>query len=373
MKMLSAIQVRQLIKAIGHEKTVIVEGENGIGKTSIAYDLRNDPMFANHIHIDPIDCTQLSDGSVWMPDIDREIGVSRELPNERFGVNKNNQKGVNGSRPSFIALDEIAKAKQYIKDVLAPIVYERRIGNYHMPEGSVVTCFTNLTSEGLGDSIQAHLKNRLIFVKMRKPTKDEWVHWASSKRGFSSEVLAFAEEYPKLFDSFIDYDTGGQFSDKQQEKHNPFIFNPRIAQDAYASPRSLATASVIVNGRNKMDDTTMQYALDGAIGTAAADALGAYVRFGRENPTFDEVRADPAHAKVASSPVAQIVMAFKLITNTETRDDAEAATEYVARMRAEMQSLFCNSVANSPKVSAFITVAPFQTMLKEHKIYFGNK
>jgi hypothetical protein len=242
-----------------------------------------------------------------------------------------------------------------------------------MPEGSVVTCFTNLSSEGLGDSIQAHLKNRLIFVKMRKPTKDEWVQWASSKRGFSSEVLAFAEEYPKLFDSFIDYDTGGKYSDKQQEKDNAFIFNPRITQDAYASPRSLATASVVVNKRDQMDDLTMQYALDGAIGTAAADALGAYIRFGRENPTFDEVRADPAHTRVASSPTAQIVMTFKLITNTETRDDAQAATEYVARMRAEMQSLFCNSVANSPKVSTFVTVAPFQTMLKEHKIYFGSK
>jgi len=72
-------------------------------------------MFADHIHVDPIDCTQLSDGSVWMPDIDRECGVSRELPNERFGVSKTNQKGINGSRPAFIALDEIAKAKQYIK------------------------------------------------------------------------------------------------------------------------------------------------------------------------------------------------------------------------------------------------------------------
>jgi hypothetical protein len=373
MKMLSFTQVGQLIKAVGSEKTLIIRGENGIGKTGLFHHIKHDPMFADHTHVDPIDCTQLSDGSVWMPDIDRELGVSRELPNDRFGVSKNNQKGINGSRPALVFLDEIAKAKQYIKDVLAPIIYERRVGNYHMPEGSVVFCATNLTNEGLGDSIQAHLKNRLIVVNMRKPTKDEWVQWASSKRGFSSEVLAFAEEYPKLFDSFLDYESGGTFSGKAQDKHNPFIFNPLVAQDSYASPRSLATASVIVNGRDKMDDTTMQYALDGAIGTAAADALGAYIRFGRDNPTFDEVRASPATARVASSPTAQIVMTFKLITNTEDRDDAEAATEYVARMREEMQSLFCNSVANSPKVSQFVTVAPFQKMLAANKIYFGSK
>ena len=31
-----------------------------------------------------------------------------------------NQKGINGSRPALVFLDEIAKARQYIKDVLAP-------------------------------------------------------------------------------------------------------------------------------------------------------------------------------------------------------------------------------------------------------------
>ena len=96
MQMLSFKQVTQLIKAVGHKRTIIVEGENGIGKTGLFYHLANDPFFANHIHVDPIDCTQLSDGSVWMPDIDRELGVSRELPNERFGISKTNQKGING-------------------------------------------------------------------------------------------------------------------------------------------------------------------------------------------------------------------------------------------------------------------------------------
>ena len=344
MKLLSFKQVSNLIKNVGHKRTVIVQGENGIGKTALFHALARDPQFANHIHVDPIDCTQLSDGSVWMPDIDRELGVSRELPNERFGVHKNNQKGINGARPALVFLDEIAKARQYIKDVLAPIVYERRVGNYHMPEGSVVFCATNLATEGLGDSIQAHLRNRLVVVNMRKPNKDEWVSWGA-ERGIQAEVLAFAEEYPKLFDSFLDYESFGKFAGKDQDKDNSFIFNPRISQQAYAT-----------------------------VGVATADALGAYIRFGRDNPDFAEVIANPAKARIASSPVAQIVMTFKLITNTETREHAEAVTEYVARMRNEMQSLFCNSIANSvTKINYFVTVKPFQQMLAENKIYFSTK
>lgn len=373
MNLLSFNQVANLITAVGDKRTIIVQGENGIGKTALFHHLKTTPHFANHIHVDPIDCTQLSDGSVWMPDIDKELGISRELPNERFGMSATNQKGINGARPALIFLDEIAKARQYIKDVLAPIVYDRRVGNYHMPEGSVVFCATNLSTEGLGDSIQAHLRNRLVVVNMRKPTGKEWVAFAT-ERNLSEEVIAFAEEHPMLFNSFIDYDAGGMFAGKQQEKDNPHIFNPRISQDAYASPRSLHAASDIVKRKDLLDADTLQFSLEGVIGRPTAEALGAYIRFGRENPSFDEVKADPAKCRVAKSPVAQIVMAFKLITNVQSRDDADAATEYVARMRDEMQSLFCNTVANSTtKITNFITVKPFQEMLARNKIYFSSK
>lgn len=79
--LLSHKQVTNLIKAVGATRTVLIEGEAGSGKTAIAHEFKNDPFFANHVIVEPIDCTQLSDGSVWMPDIDREEGVSRELPN----------------------------------------------------------------------------------------------------------------------------------------------------------------------------------------------------------------------------------------------------------------------------------------------------
>ena len=208
--MLNHRQVASLIKAVGTKRTVIVIGENGCSKTSIQQTLAADPDFANHDVQKPLDCTQLSDGSIWMPDLDRENGVSRELPNERFGLSKNNQLGVNNAKPVLIALDEIAKAPQFIKNVLAPIIYERRVGNYHMPEGSNVVCFTNLSIEGLGDSIQAHLRNRLVFVKMRKPTAEEWVKWATDA-AINPMVIAFVNNEPKVMDSFLDYAKGGKF------------------------------------------------------------------------------------------------------------------------------------------------------------------
>lgn len=371
--MLSFTQVLNLIAAVGDKRTVIVEGENGIGKTALFHALKKHPKFANHIAVDPVDCTQLSDGSVWMPDLDRENGVSRELPNERFGVSKVNQLGVNGAKPIMVFLDEIAKAPQFIKNVLAPIIYERRVGNYHMPEGSVVFCATNLAVEGLGDSIQAHLRNRLVFVKMRKPTAGEWVQWAIDK-GVNASVIAFVNSYAQVMDSFLDYEKGGKHEGKQQDKDNGYIFNPRSMALAYATPRSLVAAGDVLDaGDGVLDDETLEAALVGTVGATTAESLSSFVRFGRDICSLERVLKDPATAPLSDNPTAQLVQVFQFVSRVDTREDAEKVVEYVWRMRAEMQSIFCNSVAQSQRVSIYVTLANFGKMLAAHKIFFSTK
>ena len=370
---LSASQVVSLIAAVGDKRTVIVEGENGIGKTALFHMLRKLPKFADHIAVQPIDCTQLSDGSVWMPDLDRENGVSRELPNERFGVSAFNQLGVNNSKPILVGLDEIAKAPQFIKNVLAPIIYERRVGNLSMPEGSVVVCFTNLSIEGLGDSIQAHLRNRLVFVKMRKPSADEWVKWATDNR-VNPMIIAFVSNEPRVMQSFLDYEKGGMFEGKDLSKDNGFIFNPKSMQLAYATPRSLVAASDILDaGLGVLDDETLEAALKGTVGATTAEALASFIRFGREICEYSRVIKTPDTAPLSDNPTAQLIQVFQFVTRVADRTEAEAIVKYVWRMRAEMQSIFCNTVATSQRVALFATINEFGRMLAEHKIFFSTK
>jgi hypothetical protein len=370
---LSASQVVSLVAAIGDKRTVIVEGENGIGKTALFHALRKLPKFADHIAVQPIDCTQLSDGSVWMPDLDRENGVSRELPNERFGVSAFNQLGVNNSKPILVGLDEIAKAPQFIKNVLAPIIYERRVGNLSMPEGSVVVCFTNLSIEGLGDSIQAHLRNRLVFVKMRKPSADEWVKWATDN-GVNPMIIAFVSNEPRVMQSFLDYEKGGMFEGKDLSKDNGFIFNPKSTQLAYATPRSLVAASDILDaGLGVLDDDTLEAALVGTVGATTAQALSSFIRFGREICEYSRVIKSPDTAPLSDNPTAQLIQVFQFVTRVADRTEAEAIVKYVWRMRAEMQSIFCNTVATSQRVAMFATINEFGRMLAEHKIFFSTK
>jgi hypothetical protein len=271
-----------------------------------------------------------------------------------------------------VFLDEIAKAKQYIKDVLAPIVYERRVGNYEMAEGSVVFCATNLAVEGLGDSIQAHLRNRLVFLTMRKPTQPEWFSWGADN-GIDPVVLACTNDNPQWFDSFLDYQDGGKYAGKDQSKENDFIFNPLLSQQAYITPRSLHSASDIIKERDDMDVDTMQALLEGTIGRAGAEVMGAFIRFGDETPHFSKIVQSPSTCPIPSNPVAQIITVLKCVTQTNNREEAEACTEYVMRNRKELQSMFANNIANSTRAALFVTVKPFQQLMNDNKIYFATK
>jgi hypothetical protein len=371
MKLLNHMQCVNAVKQYGSKRTIIIQGENGVGKTGIFHELAVDPDFSNHVAV-KLDCTQMSDGSVWMPDIDRDAGISRELPNERFGVSKANQKGINGARPSLVFLDEIAKAKQYIKDVLAPIVYERRVGNYEMAEGSIVFCATNLSTEGLGDSIQAHLRNRLVFLTMRKPRQEEWRRWGNDN-GIDPIVLACTDQNPQWFDSFLDYEIGGKYAGKDQGKDNDAIFNPRLSQLAYISPRSLHAASDIIKERNTLDADTLEASLEGTIGRVGSEIMSAFIRFGDETPLFEDIVKSPSSCRIPTNPVAQIITVLKCVTQTSSRDEAEACTEYVLRNRKELQSMFAHNISESTRSHLFVTVTPFQTLMKDNAIYFATK
>jgi hypothetical protein len=367
---LSHKQVVDLIKAVGDTRTVIVMGENGIGKTALHHSLSQDQQFDNHIKIKPIDSTQLSDGSLFMPDLDRERGVSTELPNERLGVSKFNRKGVDGSRPVLGMFDEIAKVPQFVKNMLAPILYERRVGNYTMPEGSVWFACTNLSVEGLGDLLQAHLRNRLIVVKMRKAATAEWLNDFAIPRGLNPIMLACVEENPMVGDSFLDYRQGGKYEGKDLKKDNPLIFNPEEIQDAYASWRSIHAACDILDAMDSMDSTTLRLALEGTVGKPFASVLTSFINFGKQIPATSAVRANPDTVPLPNNKIAQQVQVFQLITRTEDRDDAQAFTKYIMRLQPEMQSLFCRRVSDSQRVGLFKTVAEFGQLLTDNKIYY---
>ena len=367
---LSFNQTLDLIKAVGHQRTVLVMGENGVGKTSLHKAMCTQSDFDDFHKIPPIDCTQLSDGSIWGPDIDRERGVYRELPNERLGVSNLSHRGVSGAKPILGMFDEIAKIPQYVKNMIAPILYERRVGTLLFPERSIWFAATNLSAEGLGDSLAAHLRNRLVVVKMRKPTVDEWINNFAIPNRLHPSLIACCQENSQVFDSFVDYMDGGKFAGKDLNKDNPYIFNPRVVQDAYASPRSLHAASDILYATDNMDSTVRDLALEGAVGKPFTSVLSSFIRFGQQITPLAEIRANPDTAAIPSNKIAQQVQVFQFISRAESRADAEAFSKYILRLQPEIQSLFCRRVSDSSRIGMFASVAEFGKMLSDNRIFY---
>jgi hypothetical protein len=363
---LNSKQTIALVKAVGADRTIIVRGHHGIGKTSMLYALAEDPDFAGYHIVNPMDCTQMSDGSVYVPDIDRELCVSREYPNERFGINAGNHRDIDGSQPIILCFDEVGKAKQGIKDMIAPIIYEHRLGERRMPLGSIVFCLTNISAEGLGDSVQGHLRDRLIDVTLRNPTAQEWIEDFAIPRGLHAAVIACCDEYPQVFESFMDYEPGAAKSGQDLARTNPYIYNPRAVQDKWATPRSLHAASDILNKGGSLDEHTLTVALNGTIGRAFTTLLMAYVRFGRSLPQFGAICHDPQGTFIPDNAGARVMLAFQLITKTQDSGAAEAVSQYMNRMPGEARLLFTKNVSNnSKKMGVFARSATFTQTLTQ--------
>lgn len=364
---LSSTQIVNLVKTGPRNRTLFINGETGVGKSAVFHQLKQMPEFSRHIFV-MVDCTQLDIGSVWVPDLDRDAGVSRELPNARFGVGPHNHRGMDDARPVAIFLDEFGKSRQAIKDTMAPVVYEHRLGPWGFPEGSLVIAATNLAVEGLGDDFQAHMRSRVSMTYMRKPTQKEWVQNFAVPHGLDPALIAATEQMPSMFDSFIDYDAGGKYAGKNQERDNAMIFNPRVQQDAFFSPRTANIASDWLKKRAEIgDDVALQALLEGTIGGAATEHVMATVRFGDQLPSLERVLDDPENAPLAKSPVAQIVQVFQFVTQIKSRADVESVMIYVGRMRTEMQGLLVNYVANSggSSITTWSTNAKFLKLLQD--------
>ena len=148
----------QGIGVVGRDVTIIGQGEPGIGKSSMLKVLQKQyPEY----EVAYIDCTLLDLGDFALPfteTVDGEYGmrITKFAPNARFKMHT--------GKPVIVMLDEIGKAMKAVKNVLLTLMLEHRIGDHYLPAGSIVFGTTNLLSDGVGDMLEAHARNRVALV-----------------------------------------------------------------------------------------------------------------------------------------------------------------------------------------------------------------
>jgi hypothetical protein len=214
-----------------------------------------------------------------------------------------------------------------------------------------------------------HLRTRMKIVTMRKPNQPEWANDFAIPNGLHPAVIAATALHPEWFDSFMDYEPGGKHEGKTLAKENPCINNPRLAQEGIVSPRTLHSASDSLHEAHNMDKETLLADLCGTVGVTAGQIVMSVMRLGNDIPAPERVFADPDNTPLSNNASAQALQVFQLFNRATTRDDMAAVVRYVRRMRTEMQTIFRHSVEHSVKNPVFSTIAEFQVMLQDARLF----
>ena len=259
-----------------------------------------------------IDVPNMDLGDIAMPVIDHEHKVTRYYPNSRFRLNE--------GKPILAMYDEYSKGAPPVMNMLHP--------------ASIIVMTGNLDSDGVGDNLKAHTRNRIITLHVSKPTADEWLEWAV-ENNIEPVIMAWVKQFPHCMASYLDGDEG-----------NPYIYNPKKVQASFVSPRSLERASNIVRARADLDQDSVIAALTGAIGEAAARDMQAFIAYQDQLPTWESIMKHPMTATVPDSPGACAVMIFGAIAKLDS-NNITPFMEYVERMEPEWQAAFCINAAKS--------------------------
>ena len=259
-------------------------------------------------------------------------------------------------------LDEIGKAMKAVKNVLLTLMLEHRIGDLTLPKGSIVFGTTNLASDGVGDSLEAHARNRVCFTTVRKPhagfnadgsiDEDSWGLWAINN-DIDPVILAWVRATPHCLESYTD----------PSQRENGLIFQPtKPEQLACVTPRSLHKASNIVKMRHILGADVTQALLAGTIGPQAAAEMQAFITVVDKLPTWEAIVQDPKNAKVpgAMDVIAKCLIVLSALSRVDEKS-IDSWIDYAERLDLEWQAMFAKSSMKSQKQSVLVRNAKFKT------------
>lgn len=346
-KTVTLSQAANLIRHVPEVRYALI-GEPGIGKSSIMSFFERE--LGDSYAYAYFDCAQKDLGDVAMPSINRELRVTEYFPNAALQL----QTG----KPAVIMLDEFSKAPVPVQNMLHPLLEARnpRLGDIPLPEGSIVFLTGNLSSDGVGDVLKAHTRNRVTTLYVSKPTAQEWLAWAVNSN-IDPVIMAWVDRFPHALASYTDGD----------QNSNPYIYNPKQMQFAFVSPRSLQRASNIVSRRKLFDDDSLIAALSGTLGEAAARDIQAFVSYQDQLPTWENIVNHPDTAPVPESGGACAVLVFTAIERVDKKS-ITPFMQYLDRFEPEWQATFAINIAKNPnkQVVAFSSQA-FTRWVRENE------
>jgi hypothetical protein len=323
--------IPNLIATIGATRTILLRGEPGIGKSTVLTNMEK--ITGNGYDYIYADCPVLDVSDVVMRIPNHETKSLESYVSELFKLDS--------PKPKVIMLDEVTKANKLLQVIFTRLMLERTVGDVKLPAGSIVFATGNNVSDGVGDTISAHVLNRLCVINVRKPDARRWNLWATDN-GISRIVRSWVAMNSNCLASYLD---GGQES-------NPYIFNPTKPITSFVTPRSLVGADSVVKNANKLGSYVTQAALAGLCGSAFAESIAAFIAMERELILTKDVIANPDTVQIPEKAAALFQMMFNAVDTIETQDDLSAFMIFVKRIPSdEVKSCFYSMAYESKRTA----------------------
>lgn len=225
----------------------------------------------------------------------------------------------------ILFLDELNAAPPLVQAACYQLVLDRKLGEYHLPDGWAVVAAGNRESDkAVTHRMPSALANRFVHINFEVDLND-WVVWALDK-GIMTEVIAFLQWRPALLHAF----------------------DPSKNDKAFATPRSWESVSNMLKQTPSKD---IEYELiKGAVGEGAAAELLGFLKIFRGLPNPDAVLMNPDQADVPTDPATLYAICGALAPKASEQTMGRLV-KYANRLPAEFSVLLVrDSIRNDNNV-----------------------
>ena len=221
----------------------------------------------------------------------------------------------------LVNLDEVANCTPMVQSALHQLVYDRRCGEYELPEGALVMACGNRVADRSGvHRMSMAFANRFVHFNVCVDV-DDWTAWGA-ENGIAPEVLFYMALRPKAIHRF----------------------DPKSKEMAYPSYRSWEFVSDFVKAAAGTASAHVERATYvGTVGEAEGVEFYSFLKIWRQLPHPRTVIQDPHNAPVPSDPSTLIALCGSLYSLLSEERDAGAAdvhmesvVTYAERLRPEV-------------------------------------
>ncbi|MBQ9361778.1 MAG: AAA family ATPase [Lachnospiraceae bacterium] len=247
-------ELKEILLNVAPVRPVYIWGAPGIGKSGIV------EQFARDVGLP---CVSLLGSQLAPEDI---IGIPqiKGETSEFFPP-----KMIARKEPYVLFLDELNACTQEVQKAFYSLIYERRVGEYRLPEGSIVVGAGNRSQDGaIVKTMSTALINRMYHVQLR-PDPKEWLEWA-----YANGIHPWVTEYIS------------------QRPDHLFSEPPKVEQP-YSTPRSWHMFSDILRefgaGENDIPEELLRKLAYGCVSSNHAGMFVAYTKTMQNSDMLNDI------------------------------------------------------------------------------------